>query len=202
MNETRFDFVKDEIRFFMEKSFQVSFGYIGALIAIVATVKLDALDALARQLGMTTGLVVSVLILAMNGLYLTIAIACLFAILKRGYFILDNAPSATTAESDLHSKWETYVRSYSKDLFALRPLNHVAWNLDNYFMLPIFVLIMLVSVAAAFYPWVVESCLWFRLATLILLLANLTVLGFGTAATGRLDRLCRDELEKPTGDHT
>ena len=176
MSDERLQAVKEEIRFFMEKSFQVSFGYVGALVALAAAIKFDVLVDVARASGMGQGVLLSCALVVVNNVYSTVAVACLFAILKRGYFILTSTPPSAEAQVSIHRQWEIYVRSSSNCLFASPSLNGLAWNVDNYYMLPVFALIQAVSVGAVVYPWCVESPLLIRIAIVLLYFMNLVVI--------------------------
>ena len=137
--------VKDEITFFMEKTFQISFGYLGALIALAAASGLDASRAVARELGLGTAPLFCTGVLLLNALYLSLAAGTLFATIKRGLYLIQQDPGALG-----HRRWETYVRR-SDDDSPFRPgaLAFYAWNLDNFYMTPLFVLIAVVSVVTA-----------------------------------------------------
>src|SRR5438067_2399770 len=80
--------VKSEIAFFMEKSFQVSFGYAGAVAALTAGVAVENFRAVVEQTGLRICVVWALSLLVLDFIYLTTAGGCLFGVLKRGYFIL------------------------------------------------------------------------------------------------------------------
>ena len=92
MSQDSIKAVKQEIRFFMEKSFQVSLGYVGTFVALAAVAKLDLLTKLSSLLGIAFITILSAAVLIINITYLTLASACIFAVLKRGYYILLHAP--------------------------------------------------------------------------------------------------------------
>jgi hypothetical protein len=141
---------KSEITFFMEKTFQISFTYFGGLIAFFALSKTDFMKAVVLASGIRLGILTAVVILLLNLIYVTLACACLFAILKRGLFILRHSPRSSDSEQSLYIEWEKFVRddSLMPTWHRLRPL---AWNIDNYYMLPLFAVIIASSVGAAWY---------------------------------------------------
>jgi hypothetical protein len=139
------DRVKGEITFFMEKTFQISFGYFGALVALGAASGLDASAAVASELGIGTAVLFCTAILLFNAVYLSLASGTLFATIKRGLFLIKMDPNALG-----HRQWETFVRSSGDEtMFRPRALAFAAWNLDNFYMTPLFALIGLVSVVTA-----------------------------------------------------
>ncbi len=138
------DRVKGEISFFMEKTFQISFGYLGALVALVAASGLDVVSAAAEALGTTTAPLLCSGVLVLNAVYLALASGTLFATLKRGLYLMIHDPGGA------HFRWERFVRESHRSPFGTGRLGSVAWNLDNYYMVPLFGLIVVVSIASAF----------------------------------------------------
>ncbi len=158
MSQDSIDAVKQETRFFMEKSFQISLGYVGTLVALAAVVKFALLTDLASLLGVSEAALLSVAILVMNVTYLTLAAACIFATLKRGYYILLHAPEDVEDKFADHRHWEIFVRiadppPVPRSFFnrLVWRFNTLAWNFDNYYMLPSFLLISIISALAAVY---------------------------------------------------
>ena len=129
MEGTSLPLIKNEITFYMEKMFQFSFIYIGIVFATLAGANLDFMSAIASQLGSTAGLITISAILLLNLTYLTLSTACMFAILKRGYFILAHASD----KSDALIRWEVFMRVRPKQFGT------VGWNIDNGFLALIFV---------------------------------------------------------------
>jgi hypothetical protein len=109
MSSDNFQGVEAEIRFWMEKAYQVSLGYFGALIATAALVNLDILQPLSRALSVSPETVVAIMLLLLNFAYLTLVVASVFATLKRGYYILSYSSDASdSANGAVH--WEQFVR--------------------------------------------------------------------------------------------
>lgn len=135
--------VKREADFFMEKTFQVSFGYLGALVALVAASGLSIGSEVASQLGLSTTAVFCCCVLVLNACYLALASGMLFATVKRGIYLV-----VASDTRDGHHAWEFFLRRSSGSPFPGRWWGHIAWNLDNFYMAPLFALIVLVSVIA------------------------------------------------------
>lgn len=82
--------IKSEIEFFMEKMFQVSLSYSGAIVALVAVIHLDVGDEIQRVLGVHPRVSFVAVLLGLNALYLTLVLGTLFAVFKRGCFSLSH----------------------------------------------------------------------------------------------------------------
>lgn len=158
--------VKDEIAFFMEKTFQISLGYVGAVIAIVLASRLDSVD-------VATGVNGAVLmfsgVLVVNSVYLSLAAGTLFAALKRGMYLSLEDPNGAG-----FGKWEAFVRKSSDSPFSGKPLGLHAWNLDNYYMAPVFVLIMIASIVS-FILGAMRADVWIEWVVILSSLALLLV---------------------------
>jgi hypothetical protein len=143
--------VKSEIAFFMEKTFQVSFGYLGALAALAAAAKLDVLTAAASLLDVRVRMVVVTAVLMANAVYLTLACGTLFAVVKRGLFIIQQTSLAQidAAPRSIHLDWEVFVRRPPPEVGAPAWGRVAAWNFDNFYMVPLFLLIACSSVGVA-----------------------------------------------------
>jgi hypothetical protein len=141
---------KSEISFFMEKTFQISFTYFGGLVAFFALSKTSFMKAIVQTSGIRLGILVALVVMLLNLVYLTLACACLFAILKRGMFILRHSPPAAESKASLYVEWERFVRNGSMPSASDR-LQGLAWNIDNYYMLPLFAVIIMSSAGAAWY---------------------------------------------------
>src|ERR1700733_1434304 len=141
---------KAEVAFFMDKTFQISFTYFGGLVAFFALSKTDFMKAVVQASGIRLGILTALVILLLNLVYVTVACACLFAILKRGLFILKHSPRSSDSKASLYIEWERFVRddSLMPTWHKLRPL---AWNIDNYYMLPLFAIILMSSAGAGWY---------------------------------------------------
>jgi hypothetical protein len=141
---------KSEVSFFMEKTFQISFTYFAGLVAFFALSKTGFMKAVVQVSGLHLGILVALVVLVLNLVYVTLACACLFAILKRGMFILKHGLRLGDSRVSLYIEWEKFVRDDS--LMPVSPrLRSLAWNIDNYYMLPLFGLIMASSVGAVWY---------------------------------------------------
>lgn len=149
MTDERYAFVKSEANYFMDKCFQVSLGYMTALAAIgLATIGMSSRGL--EQMGLSEGIASPMLlgalgVMLINVLYLTIVLACVFAMLKRGLFLRIKGGLA-------HREWETFVRGpYLQDG---RPrFTVLGWNTDNYFMLPMFLLVGTTSIWAGLFAF-------------------------------------------------
>ena len=132
--------IRAEIQFFMEKCFQASFGYVAGLLAVFAVTGVDFFAGLAAAADLRVRNLLSIVILALNLFYFTVILSCLFAVLKRGYFLL----TLDSGTPDL--QWERFTRRPQSN--AERPMNAFAWNIDNYYMMPIFAILFSLSVGA------------------------------------------------------
>ena len=120
--------VKDEIRFFLEKSFQVSFAYAGALAVTALSARLDVIRDLSQTTGLARSVILAFLILVNNAVYLSISLACSFALVKRGMFVL--ASDAGEADEILR-EWEKFLR------MPAAGFGKTAWNIDSYYLAPV-----------------------------------------------------------------
>jgi hypothetical protein len=133
--------VKDEIRFFMERSFQVSFAYLGALAVTVLSARSDAVSSIASTTGLEAAVILIGLLLLNNFVYLSIAMSCHFALLKRGMFILLSEENGDRILID----WERFLRRPN------RFFREFGWNIDNYYLAPVDFLVAASSVALVGY---------------------------------------------------
>jgi hypothetical protein len=136
--------VRAEIQFFMDKLFQMSLGYIVGLGAILALSNSAMINGFAQATKMTITDVILCLLLLLNVIYLTLATACLFAVLKRGLFALTHSIDV----SGTWHQWEVFVRREAQWKITNR-LSTLAWNVDNYYAIPIVFVVGLMSVLAA-----------------------------------------------------
>jgi hypothetical protein len=125
MSDDSLESIKGEIGFFMDKLFQSSFVYVGALFAALASTSLEATTALAAALGTTPGAILVIVTLSANLVFLVLACSCTFAILKRGMFIIESGMEATRSHL---VRWETFVRRTD------RSWGDLSWNVDNYYV--------------------------------------------------------------------
>jgi hypothetical protein len=122
---------KSEIAFFMERAWQTSFGYFAGATALLAVGASDGFSAFASSMGVTTPQLLAAAAAITNPLYLGAVIACLYAVLKRGLFII---AMGEESHDRSHLEWERFVRSEIPGRW--RAWESVSWNIDNYYMLP------------------------------------------------------------------
>jgi hypothetical protein len=190
MNENTFSFVTDEIRFYMEKAFQVSFGYGGALVALIAAAKLEVFKDLAPSY--STEYLLATTVLLLNVLYLALVTGCLFAILKRGYFILRQC-SREESEQKLHLEWEMFFRGSDDVRVTAAFMNRHAWNIDNYYLVPILVLIAVISGFASYHSWKAGTSTDAHVITAVLIVLHV-IPAASLYFTHQLDVLCRQTI--------
>lgn len=153
--------IKSEILFFMEKIFQFSFLYIGALFA-VASGKLDLGKALADALGVTPQYLALNVFLLLNLVYLIFSCSCIFATLKRGYFILENYSNS----KDPLVQWEKSTRNNPEKF------RRIYWSIDNSYVACLFSIVALGSLCA--FVW---ACIQYDYICIILPLTLLILHG-------------------------
>src|SRR4051794_8324123 len=100
------DPIKQEILVFMDRSWRVSFGYFAAIAAFLAVSRADFVEKLAGAIKVAAADLVAAVLLFTDAIYLATVLACLFAILKRGLFIIINDP----AGASVYSAWERFLR--------------------------------------------------------------------------------------------
>lgn len=186
------DHAKSQIAFFMEKSFQVSFGYITALVALIAAAKLDVMSGLADKLTTSSAVLVALAILLLNTVYLSIGAACVFAILKRGLFLLTCAEHSDDQRGS-QVEWEIFVRRPPRPLYRRSVVSKLAWNVDNYYMVPVYVYIFAISGGAFAYGWAADSSMLAR-GSLVVIFCLHVIPVSALLATARLNRVCRDRI--------
>lgn len=194
---------KSEVSFFMEKTFQISFTYFAGLVAFFALSKTSFMKAVVQASSLHLGILVALVVLVLNLVYVTLACACLFAILKRGMFILKHGLRPGDSGVSLYMEWEKFVRDDS--LMPVSPrLRSLAWNIDNYYMLPLFGLIIASSVGAV---WYVQADGTTEAKIIAAILAFLYVIpGYMLYYMGVLNRECRrllkgEEPAQASGPH-
>jgi hypothetical protein len=175
----------------MEKTFQISFTYFGGLIAFFALSKTAVANAIVNASGIPLGVLAALVILLLNLIYVTLASACIFAILKRGLFILRHSPRSVGSKEPLHVEWEKFVREASL-MPARHRLRSLAWNIDNYYMLPLYSLIVISSAGAASYA-LADGPLRAEIVAAILLLLYV-IPAYMFYYTSVLNRECRELL--------
>ncbi len=182
---TSLESVKAEITFFMEKGFQFSFVYVGAVFAAVATLNVGTVKAIFHLPEENLSLLIVPALLLLNFLYLVVASSCLFAILKRGYFILANGQSSE-GDSLTEVAWERFVRRGTDG--PTRRFGSIAWNIDNYYTVVVCLLIVALSVVLAVYG-VAEFPERWKAVPLVLLLLHVIPAWF-FLRTKSLNDLC------------
>ncbi|WP_329195232.1 MULTISPECIES: hypothetical protein [unclassified Streptomyces] len=188
-----FEAQRSEIAFFMEKAFQISFVYFAGVAAFFAVSKSDVMTSIVQATGIPLSGLAAVVILLLNLVYVTLACACLFAVLKRGLFILthtSNAPIGQAKES-IHWKWEEFVRN--DEAMGAARMRNVAWNIDNYYMIPLFSVIVIASVISAVMAMACGSVIIQCTASVLIVLH--VIPGFILRQLTVLDRQCRRILE-------
>jgi len=139
--------IKSEIAFFMDKTFQVSYGYVTGIAVFLALSKSDLIGEVSSSLKIRIFDLVALTVLLLNVVYLILACAFLFAILKRGLFIL---LMGYRTGGSIYPAWEAFVRGLGT-VKTSRIFGVISWNIDNYYMLPIYVFIVAGSVIAFVY---------------------------------------------------
>jgi hypothetical protein len=183
--------VADEIRFYLEKSFQVSFGYLGVLVALGIAVHYGLSQGVAQQGGINRHVLVAGVLVTLNALYLTSALGMLFGVLKRGLFVIAN--SSPISASLYREGW---IRGIEKErrppCTALEPRSFF-WNLDNYSVVLIFGVVTAVSIGALSYGFS-QPKNSLELTILVCATAIQVVPAASLLAVARLDRRCRNAL--------
>jgi hypothetical protein len=128
MSNGGLDLIKQDLAFYLEKTFQFSFVYVAAVFAVLAGAKVSAFQNFACSAMVPAIQLVLAAILLLNLLYLTLAISCAHAILKRAYFILDRKNCVGEGDIILRG-WEAFTRKRADGYI----LPAFFWNMDNYF---------------------------------------------------------------------
>jgi hypothetical protein len=135
--------IRTEIQFFMDRCFQASFGYLAALITFLAISKTGSVRSIATILHLKLDVLISIAVLLLNLFYFIVILSCLFAVLKRGYFVI------TRKSSSLSREWEVFERVPPPKAEGEDDIQTLAWNIDNYYMVPILALLAVLSIIAA-----------------------------------------------------
>lgn len=179
---------RDEIKLYMDKGYQASFGYFAALVAVFAVSKTAYAADVAAAIGVSVVLATALFLLVTNLFYSIILLSCLFAILKRGLFILRMADSSDR-------DWEVFARDPTKfDVWASR--GRIAWNIDNWFMIPVLVVILLVSVGAV-YVGIKQGGLYIKLSAFALFALH-TIPAWMLISLSALSAECTRQADTPT----
>ncbi|WP_158012932.1 hypothetical protein [Streptomyces sp. Root369] len=193
-----FEVQRSEIAFFMEKAFQISFVYFAGVAAFFAVSKSDVMASIVRATGVPLAGLAAVVILLLNLVYVTLACACLFAVLKRGLFILTHtskSPSDRAARESIYWKWEEFVRS--DDAKGAARMRDIAWNIDNYYMVPLFSVIVVASVISVVVAMESGSAIIQGVSSALIALHAIP--GYILRQLAVLDRQCREILQAERG---
>ena len=176
--------MRAEIQFFMDKIFQISLAYFALLVSTLVFSKSAVTDDAARAAGMSTGSLIACVLLLLNVLYATLSGACLFAVLKRGLFALVEQGEV----SQTWRRWETFVRDDSH-LHRAIDIRRIAWNIDNYYVTPIFFGVAVVSGFSYWYCLSLgsASAVWISSVLLCLHVAPAGIIYY----LGKLNAVCR-----------
>jgi hypothetical protein len=192
-NGYNFDAQRSEVAFFMEKAFQISFVYFAGVAAFFALSKSDVMTSIVRATGLPLAGLAAVVILLLNLVYVTLACACLFAVLKRGLFILTHTPKLPeelAMQESIYRKWEEFVRD-EKEMGDAR-MRNIAWNIDNYYMVPLFSVIVVASVISAAIAFMSGSAVIQTMASVLIVLHAIP--GFILKQLAVLDQRCRKKM--------
>src|SRR5689334_17751380 len=129
----------------MATIFRSSFGYLTALAAVLAASSSQYVASTASALRTTPAVLVSETVLLLNLFYFTLVSGCLFAVIKRGFFILQ------TRQGTVDERWERFSRFSPVEDNArwTGGIGRLAWNIDNLYLLPLFGLLAGCSIAAS-----------------------------------------------------
>jgi hypothetical protein len=132
---------RDEIKLYMDKSFQSSLGYFAAILALFALSKTE----IAVTFAIESKELLSISTLLTNWSYLILICSCLFAIQKRVLFILCTGHS-------LDRDWEIFSQDPSEH-HVWEKRKRYSWKIDSYFVAPVLILILCISVLSAYVGW-------------------------------------------------
>lgn len=182
--------LRAEIQFFMDKIFQASLAYFVLLVSALALSKTSITGDVAVAAHMRTGDVVACTLLLLNVLYATLSGSCLFAVLKRGLFALITRERV----SETWRKWEIFVRddSHARGNINMRL---IAWNIDNYYVVPIFLGVVAVSTVSAVYC-IAGGTVAARWAGIALVAAHVMPIMI-LIQLGKLNAICRRIARQP-----
>lgn len=159
---------RDEIKLYMDKLFQASFGYFAALLALLAISKTSLSTDIAEIIKLDASEFLSIAILLTNWAYIILVCSCSFAIQKRVFFILCTGPSSDC-------EWEVFSQNPSK--FRAGSFGLISgWGIDRYAISPVLMIILAITVTA-FYVLIhsLVSCHEYIKYTAVFLLALYTV---------------------------
>ena len=193
MDDGSVSFAKKQIHFFMEKSFQVSLGYVGQLIALAAVGKADALRTLSSSGRSCFNNCLrnplsaeSYLPDLINGMSLRD--------FERGYFVLLHTTTNSDNCQSVIPTWEVFVR-IPDQLFGSRWWHTINGIFDNIYMLPLLVLIAVSSLLGFAYLCQWRTSLIAQVATLLLVVFY-AVPCWVLFAAYRLNKLCRSHVSR------
>jgi len=187
------DAVREQIAFFMGRTFEVSFGYFGVMAGLAVAAKLSIVNGIADAIRISAPVVIASAIGLFNALYLAIAFGMLGAVLKRGAFLVKHndgvweryvhTPPAHEEEA-LASKVESLRNKVRSRLSA--SWHRHAWQLDNYYMVPLFAAIVLSTGGALAFGFLnYVDCEWIVMGAVALF--DLVVVGASLLAVVSLN---------------
>ena len=170
----------------------ISFAYAAGLLAALASSKFEATAALASSVGTSTGRIVAIAILLFDFIYLTLVAACIFAVMKRGLYILESTREQPPEGLVL---WEMFCRK-SKPQFR-----HFAWNIDNYYVGVMYSVIVVISVLTFVYG-LTGGWDWFIAAVFVLGALHVIPI-WALLQAAKVEKACRARIQKicELGDH-
>lgn len=185
MANSELDALKTEILFFMDKIFQSSFAYLGAIAVSILTANLSVITEIEKLSGIDKSVLIAYVLLFANAIYLIFAASCSFAIIKRGLFILRHRDRTSAL-----SNWEAFVRR------AEPSFSHFSWNVDNYYVGIFFFVIFASSICLAGYARAYappQIALWAELYFWSVIFAHVIPI-WSLFQIGKLIRLCQNEI--------
>lgn len=189
MSDGGLDLIKQDMLFYLDKTFQFSFVYVGAVFAVLAGAQSSVVNKLAFSFNIAHGdLIVPAAILLLNLLYLTLAMSCAHAILKRAYFMLDYR-NATTVSDKVLNEWERFTRN------PVNGFKVVTWNVDNYFPIAVYGMILFLSVFLSVYC-LIHGGWCFRLYACGVLFLHGALCILAARPTWHLATLCRKQAKQ------
>ena len=188
MNNSTLEPIKNEITFFMEKTFQFSFVYIAALFATIAGGNADIIKEIASILGSNTLTITIAAILLLNLIYLIVTASCGFAIIKRGCFLI--LEQNNFGKDNTFITWEIFVRT------GVGGFGNISWNVDNYYVILIYAISLLLSVGLFIYDFSISQGIVKGIIVGIFTLHIIPI--WSIAQIGRLDKMCRLAMKNVT----
>ncbi len=130
-------------------------------------------------------------ILLLNLIYLIVTASCGFAIIKRGYFLI--LEQSKYGKDNTFVTWEIFVRA------STAGFGNISWNVDNYYVILIYAISFLLSVALFIYGLSISQGIVKGIIIGIFISHIIPV--WSIAQVGRLDKLCRLAMKNTTETH-